>query len=227
MCNNDWRWQPVLIFLVKWKNGYETELYFISSVQLPVIMGGLILWFVMLVSLCDALYHRDSPVTCSSVSVECDFCGGYNQTNLIDQVTHVYTLKECRQLCLDTADCQFLSYYDDNAVPVSHLCQLFKSCESVTKCSDCISENMQCFETCGSNIVGDLDENILDLTPNVESELACKELCAQNPQCSFYTYFFGNDHLYHKDCFLLTEFARPTLPCDDCVTGSPEDCNNP
>ena len=161
----------------------------------------------------------DSPVSCSSEGVECD----YNQTNLISEVTHVYTLTQCRQLCLDDGDCHYISYYGDNAFPISHLCQLFKSCESVAECSDCISENVDCSATCGSNTVGAMDENILSLTPFVESEAACKAMCVNNAQCRFYTYFFGNATLHHQDCYLLSELLPPTLPCDSCVTG-PRDC---
>ena len=186
-------------------------------------MGGLLLALVsvMLVSGGAGLEvgGGDSPVICSSEGVECD----YNQTNLISEVTHVYTLTECRQLCLDDGDCHYISYYGDNAFPISHLCQLFKSCESVSECSDCISENVDCSAPCGSNIVGAMDENILSLTPFVESEAACKAMCVNNAQCRFYTYFFGNATLHHQDCYLLSELLPPTLPCESCVTG-PRDC---
>ena len=115
---------------------------------------------------------QDSPVSCATAGVQCE----YNQTTLVDQLLGVDTLELCRQTCLDTADCGFLSYYDDNAFPFTNLCQQFSSCESVTACSDCVSENMQCYETCGYKFVGQLSENVLDLSPNIESELACKEM---------------------------------------------------
>ena len=170
----------------------------------------------------DALDIGDSPVTCSTAGVLCN----YNETSLIDQVTHVYSLKECRQLCMDDADCKFISYLDEQAVPFSHLCQMFKSCESVAQNSNGITENIKCFETCGSNIVGDLDENILIVTPNVETEVTCKQMCIQNDGCSFYTYYFDTDPYYHQYCVLLSEFLRPTEECYTCVTGTPE-CTNP
>ena len=195
--------------------------------QLPVTMGGFILSVlisVMLMSGCDADHVRDSdsPVTCSTAGVECD----YNSTNLLDTVTHVYTLKECRQLCLDDRACEFISYYDDSASPVSHVCQLLKSCGSVTQNANCISENMQCLETCGSNMVGDLDENILIMTPDVDTEVTCKQMCVQNDGCSFYTYYFESDPYFHNYCFLLSEFVHPSTECDHCKTGPP-DCTNP
>ena len=114
-----------------------------------------------------------SPVTCSSEGVECDH---HVESNLIESVMHVPNLMQCRQLCLDHDKCQYISYFDDNAVPISHFCQLFKTCETVAQCSNCMTESMECFESCGSNIVGDLDENVIMSIPNIDAELDCKEL---------------------------------------------------
>ena len=185
------------------------------------MVGAVTVFLLISASAGQNVRVRGSPVSCSSQGVECD----YNSTNLINTVTHVSTLRECRQMCLDIESCRFISYYDDNAVPVSHYCLLFTSCETVTHCSDCTSENMQCFESCGSNIVGDLDENILDSYPLIEDELACLEICHRDSECAFYTYFFATDPLYHQNCFLLTEFLHPSQPCDTCVTG-PVECSN-
>ena len=63
------------------------------------------------------------------------------------------------------------------------------------------------------------------LTPNVELEQTCKNKCIQNDNCSFYTYFHGNDSLYHETCALLTEILPPIQDCDTCVTG-PVDCSS-
>ena len=72
---------------------------------------GVILTFLIISAsvFCDAQHVRvsDSPVTCSSEGVECGRIGG----NLIDAVTHVMTLEECRQMCLDDGNCEFISYF--------------------------------------------------------------------------------------------------------------------
>ena len=81
---------------------------------------------------------------------------------------------------------------------------------------------MDC-RTCGTNVVGDLNENVEDVIPNVESEAACQEQCRGNSKCQFYTYFLANDTLFPHNCFLLTEFVYPAQPCSTCVTG-PVDC---
>merc|ERR1719204_1943416 len=75
------------------------------------------------------------------------------------------------------------------------------------------------------NLVGDLDENILDVIPNIQSEIDCKQSCLAHPNCSFYTYFFPNDTIHHQHCFLQTEFVGPQQPCETCITG-PADCSN-
>ena len=63
----------------------------------------------------------DSPVTCSSEGVECDNSGD----NLIDAMFGVLSLEECRDLCLEDARCNFISYRGDLTAPISHLCQMF------------------------------------------------------------------------------------------------------
>ena len=63
-------------------------------------MGGSSVFHVFLF-LCVSEGHfvrvDDSPVTCSTEGVKCDDIGD----NMIDEVTPVLTLEECRQLCLD------------------------------------------------------------------------------------------------------------------------------
>ena len=121
---------------------------------------------------------KDSPVSCSSEGVECDNSGD----NLIDGVEHVMTVDEC----LDQDSCQFITYFDDSAAPFSHFCQLHSSCDTVNNCTNCVSENMACDRSCSDNVVGDLDENIVDSLPNTDSETDCKRFCQNTTGCSHY-----------------------------------------
>ena len=114
--------------------------------------------------------------------VECNISGD----NLIDGVEHVMTVDECRQMCLDQDSCQFITYFDDSAAPISHFCQLFSSCDTVNNCTNCVSENMACDRSCSDNVVGDLDENIVDSLPNTDSETDCKRFCQNTTGCSHY-----------------------------------------
>ena len=164
---------------------------------------------------------RDSPVSCSSEGVVCAF----SEDNLLDQVPGVATLDQCRELCLDMDTCQYISYFDENATPIAGFCQLFNTCENVNNCTNCYTENIDC-RTCGTNVIGGLGDNVLDVIPYIESEMNCKELCLMNSTCTFYTYFLANDTLLHQNCFLLTEFAPPAQPCSTCITG-PRGCSQP
>ena len=185
-------------------------------------MLGVIFSF-LLISASDGLQLKvpESPVTCSNEGVECE----YDENNLIDAVMNVPTLEECRQICLDRDYCSYTTYFYDSASPVPSFCLLFKTCETTNNCSDCMSENMDCFKMCGRNVVGDLRENVQDIIPNIESEMDCKQLCLNNTSCSYYTYFFNNNTQFHKFCFLQTEFLPPVESCEACITG-PVSCQN-
>ena len=98
---------------------------------------------------------RDSPVSCASEGVVCQF----SADTIIDSVPHVPSLDQCRQLCVDMDSCPYISYSYDNAVLVPNLSQLFTSCEFVNNCSDCYTENIDC-RTCGENIIRGLNENV-------------------------------------------------------------------
>ena len=158
-------------------------------------------------------------MTCSSEGVVCDNSGD----NLIDAVFGVLTLEECRHLCLDDVNCNFISYFGDLASPISHFCQMFTTCDDTTNSTNVVSENMKCYRSCGSNVVGDLDENIQDILTDIESEPSCRESCLNVPECSFYTFFYPNDTHYENYCILQTEFVGPAQPCNTCITG-PVDC---
>ena len=132
--------------------------YILFLIAIAMRMGGnkndFFFVFLVLSGAIDGHYVQDydSPVTCSTEGVECDKIGD----NLIDAVTHVPSLEECRQLCLDDANCSFISYFDDTASPVSHLCQMFTTCDNIINCSNCVSENMACYILCSSNVVAHL-----------------------------------------------------------------------
>ena len=161
-----------------------------------------------------------SPVTCSSPGVECE----YNNDNYIDTEYHVHSEEECRAICEDQDQCQFITYFNASASPFSNICQSFKTCDSVVKCENCVSQNMDCFRTCGSNIVGQMDENIIDGVFGVQSELKCKELCSKTDECSWYTFFFSNSTNIHDFCALLTELLPPIETSNTAISG-PGDCS--
>merc|ERR1719481_1239761 len=127
-----------------------------------------------------------SQVTCSSLGVECE----YNSDNYIGTETQVHSEEECREICENQDQCEYITYYNSSASPFSNICRSFKACDSVVKCENCLSQNMECFRKCGMNIVGQMDENIIDIVYGVKSELECKTLCSETNACFWYTLFF-------------------------------------
>ena len=82
---------------------------------------------------------------------------------------HVSSVAECRLLCEDAAGCEFITHFDASASPISSMCMLFSSCESVAECSSCVTQNIDCFQNCSSNTIGHMDQNVVDVELNVQS----------------------------------------------------------
>ena len=128
---------------------------------------------VNIVNSCSSPVKMNTSISCSRENALCEF----TEDSLIDAVMHVPSLEDCRQKCLNDENCQHISYFNDNAQPVKHLCRLLKSCEKRILYKNCVSEGRECFEDCGNSIAGVLDGNVLDLVTNIESREECKQLC--------------------------------------------------
>ena len=139
---------------------------------------------------------------------------------------HGTSLEDCRQRCLNDRNCNHISYFNTNAKPVKRLCRLLKSCEERIAFLNSVSEGRECFEDCGDSNTGPLDDNVLDLITNIERREECKQLCVNDEQCSFYTYFFKTDPIFQQHCFLQT--ISPNIyhrtHCDHCVS-APVNCS--
>ena len=160
-------------------------------------------------------------MTCSIEDVQCE----YTEDNLIDNLGHVYSEEECRLICLDNEECQFITYFNASAKPVPNICRIFKTCDSVLPSENCVSQNMECFDLCSSNIIGLMDENVIDIVMNIETENACKDLCTTTNPCSWYTYFNENDPTYHETCFLLKDLLPPLeVYKTETVSTGPQNC---
>ena len=122
---------------------------------------------------------------CSIEGAQCET----DEINLIDSVSHVHSEEECRQICEDQQGCSFITFYDDDSSPFSNVCLMFQSCHHTVECTNCVTQNIECYRTCSRNIVGHMDENIIDMIPNTESELECRQLCSTTDKCRFYTYY--------------------------------------
>ena len=160
-----------------------------------------------------------SPVSCSNYNTACE----EDAEDLLDITTGVLSQEVCRQICLDSTDCNYFTYYDVHSSPLRQACLTFATCLTVTECSDCVSENKYC-ETCGAATSGIIDQNLLDFRLTVESELECKAGCISTSNCSYYTYFTQEDSQFPGLCFLLTDLISPLTDCPHCLSG-PLDCS--
>ena len=96
-----------------------------------------------------------SPVNCATNNTACSV----SQDNLLSTFGDVSSLLECRQLCYDTENCSFITYYGQESFPFSKVCMLLKSCEETSPCEGCVSETRNCFKKCGFTYTGKLDDN--------------------------------------------------------------------
>ena len=158
------------------------------------------------------------PGTCSSPGFECQYDGN----NHLDTIMHIDTMEECHQLCLDQEYCEFVTYYD-SITSVSHMCMLFRSCDQPTKCTNCRTDWINCDRNCISSTFGSLDENVVEVIPETSQIQDCRNLCKQNSNCSWFTYFMKEDTHFHEHCFLLSRLYNHQGDCDYCVTG-PKEC---
>ena len=56
-------------------------------------------------------------------------CAAHSE-NLVDYIGGISSVDECRQLCNDEKDCQYLTYYDDaSSFPISEACYLLINCD--------------------------------------------------------------------------------------------------
>merc|ERR1711892_1025190 len=161
----------------------------------------------------------ESPVTCHSNNTACEA-----HENELDTVGGVLSIEDCRLLCYDNDDCGFITYFGVDSFPLSGICQLYTSCDTVLPCSNCVSETRECYRTCGTNYSGAIDENLLEAIANVGQEVDCQFFCQANTECTFYTYFFAAALNAPLFCFLLSHIEEPIGTCENCVTG-PANCD--
>ena len=78
----------------------------------------------------SSLHFRDFSLDCQNNNTACENF----DDNLIQTIHGIYTLLECREICLDNTECEFITYFGQTGIPLRNSCQLFRSCESTTDC---------------------------------------------------------------------------------------------
>ena len=160
----------------------------------------------------------------TNCSVEGQACV-VGQDNLLTSHAGVESVQECGALCTDNLDCEFLTYFGPESFPFMKTCILYSECNNFTECEDCTTASEICFEFCGSNLEGALEENVLEIIGGVEEEMSCKAFCRNESACEAYTYHDTYDLFLPRTCIMLSEIRGPVQSCQNCSTGFP-DCRN-
>ena len=151
--------------------------------------------------------------------IESTACQAHRDNNL-GLYPDIQTIEECRQLCNDNRDCQFLTYYGEDSFPLLQVCELFNDCSEKKSCQNCVTESRGCY-TCSDQYTGVLSgDNLLGIYPDIYTELLCRAMCREIEGCYFYTFFTET-----LECYPLSHLIEPTRECEDCVTG-PSYCSD-
>ena len=68
------------------------------------------------------------------------------ENNLIDTITDVRSLEECRGLCYRNYTlCNFFTFYGPDSFPLSNICMILSSCDETFQSDGCHSEDSFCF----------------------------------------------------------------------------------
>ena len=157
--------------------------------------------------------------SCTNAKIECQ----YDANSHLDTIMPVYSVDQCHQLCLDQDYCEFVTYYGRYSSP-EYMCMLFRTCDQTTSCENgCQTDWIGCDKNCLSSTVGTLGDNVIEVIPETVTFQDCRNLCKQNTNCSWFSYFTSGHSQFHEHCFLLNELADYQGECDFCVTG-PVDC---
>ena len=131
------------------------------------------------------------PDTCLVEGQACEA----GQDNLLNVIPGIESMDECKALCVDSYDCQFVTHFGAESFPLQNYCNLYRNCTTLIECQDCRTEVELCFEKCGESLEGSLNENVLEVIHDVNNELVCKSHCRSHSGCEAYTYHNSSDHL--------------------------------
>ena len=164
-------------------------------------------------SLDETCSAEDAHICGTCTNVECEA----SKDNSIGSITSVTSSEECLEWCARRNDymndCQYITYFGNEGLPVQNTCYMFSSCVEKAGCTNCTTETFDCL--CSSSIVGKIDSpNLLDNIMLIQSEGECRKKCQDQTGCEFYTYLAGS-----LECFLLSHLIEPVSSHNGCRTG--------
>jgi len=164
-------------------------------------------------SLDESCSTEDVHICGTCTNVECEV----HKDNFIGSIASVMSLEECQDWCDRRNDymndCQYITYFGNEGLPVQNICYLLSSCGKKSECTNCVTETSDCL--CSSNKMGKIKStNLLNDIADIQSEEDCRQKCRDNSKCEFYTYLTES-----LECFLLTQLIEPSSKCNGCRTG--------
>jgi len=159
---------------------------------------------------------RSEVSSCYKVDVR------WTNSTVMDPVTMVPGYEECHTLCQDQAGCEGWTWTSEENSLFSSYCWIFSDLGQTTSFPNCVSGPRSCLcsepEEC--EVTAD---NELDIVPQVSQEEDCRDLCAANPDCSFYTWYDDTDVIGNV-CVLLSACEERDSSCSSCHT-APVPCS--
>jgi len=153
-------------------------------------------------------------------TVELEKCQAVGD-NLVATVTGVVETGDCRLMCDQQSNCTHFTHFRSGNNLFQDTCMLFSSCTTLSQCQDCVTEELDCLNTCSIQFYGSVNnENFVELIEEVKTELDCKHACRDSPECKVYTYYSASDLANPQLCILLRQMNHPAQQCTECHTGS-------
>ena len=178
-------------------------------------------FFLILLAIFQLGQAFSTEDSCSAEDIQhCGACTNMEceprRDNIIGSFTSVMSSEECQDWCTRRNeymnDCQYITYFGKEGLPVKNACYIFASCEKKSVCANCVTETSDCL--CSSNNISKIENTNLLQNINIDTERDCRQKCRNYPSCEFYTYL--NDSL---ECYLLSHLIEPFTICDGCRTG--------
>ena len=93
--------------------------------------------------------------------------------NTIAILPNVPTMEECRLLCQDQDNCNYISHFGAVSFPFVETCMLFSACDTLHEYSNCSTEERACWTLCSEPLESQLGENLVQFIPDIVDEFAC------------------------------------------------------
>ena len=141
-------------------------------------------------------------------------------------IPEVPSVEECQSICLQSSECMAFTWHKESEAFGSQLCELFPTIgdETSGECSDCVSGPKSC--TCSYSVACSFDDEFLiEILTEIATEEECQDLCAREPNCSWYTWYSSEGWPFSQACALLSECSDSKGILNGSVKSGPADCS--